>query len=127
MGSGCVLLMRFGTAFFTGRRAERRRLPAQASSDPADDEEAARSLVGGIEAAKGDLRHVARPGLSPVAPPVAFSVKEVHGQVPACYGRQNKVNDISFTSAAFVSWRLSIFKGYRPVPPTPGKKESWIW
>lgn len=88
----CALMMRFGTTFFTGRQPE------------ASDEEAAKLCdpVGKDLATMDDLRHVgARPGLSPVAPP-AFTVKEVHGRRPECYGRQNKANDISFTSAAFV-------------------------
>lgn len=111
----CALLMRFGTAFFTGRPGQQ-----------ADDEEAARLVADGREvASKGDLRHVARPGLSPVAPP-AFTVKEVHGR-PECYGRQNKSLDISFTSAAFVCFaakRLQragrkVAESFRGLPPMP--------
>ena len=118
----CALAMRFGSAFFTGRPQPDTAL---------HDEEAARLCTPGRETVgKEDLRHVgARPGLSPVAPP-AFSIKEVHTQRPECYGRQIKVNDISFTSAAFVCFaakRLQRagrrfaerFRGVAPPVPPP--------
>ncbi|CAJ1460362.1 unnamed protein product [Effrenium voratum] len=122
---GCVLLMRYGTAFFTTGR------PAKA-----EDEETARLCIP-VGKDADQLRHIggARPGLSPVPPPPpplgTFGKEEIwHSQKPECYGRANKPTDISFTSAAFVCFAAKRlrragrrvaerFRGIRPPVPPP--------
>mmetsp|Transcript_3095 Transcript_3095/g.7170 ORF Transcript_3095/g.7170 Transcript_3095/m.7170 type:complete len:909 (+) Transcript_3095:39-2765(+) len=123
----CVLLMKYGAAFFATR-----------TEQPMDDEEAVRlcAAVG-----KG-TEHLRSTGGGPSAdfppmPPLATfqtgkeDARRIYGQQPECYGRANKPTDISFTSAAFVCFAAKRLRragrkvaerlrGVRPpVPPPP--------